>query len=114
MGDFTFLKLFLRCYAINYLVMKEAGLVFEPIADDINLVSHVEPIEFTRYFPNPCQSMDSMFQKILDNPETQHCGELISFRFFKVVLERSCQERWTEITEALIDITPRLVRVFYC
>ena len=92
--------------------MKDAGLVFEPIADDVNLVSHVEPIEFTRYFPDPCQSMDSMFQKILDNPETQHCGELISFKFFKVVLRRTCQERWTEITEALVDITPRYVKLF--
>ena len=99
--------IFIRFVAANYVVMKDAGIVYEPLADDINLVSHLELIEFDRYFPNPCLALDSMFDDIVRNPETQYCGELISFQVAKDLLMATCQKRWTEITDALIEITPR-------
>ena len=87
--------------------MKEAGLAFEPLADDINLVSHLELIEFHRYFPDPCLNLDAMFEKIVKTPETSYCSELIYFQHAKELLSRTCRNRWAEITAALIDITPR-------
>ena len=82
-------------------------MAFEPLADDVNLVSHLELIEFDRYFPDPCLGMESMFKRIIDNPETSYCSELISFNVAKETLMKTCEDRWAEITTALIDITPR-------
>ena len=82
-------------------------MVFEPLADDVNLVSHFELIEFDRYFPDPCLELDSMFNRIIENPQTSHCSHFIQFDMAKKVLRETCEKRWSEITNALIDITPR-------
>ena len=97
----------LRCATANYVVMKQAGLVYEPLATDVNLISHLELIEFDRYYPNPCLAMESMFDQIVNNPETNYCSELIMFKVAKESLLRTCETRWREIIDALIEVTPR-------
>ena len=104
--------LFFSIESANYKVARELGVVFEPVAENVHLLSHEDLVEFTRYYTNPCNTMESMFNEIILENGSYSCasGSSRQERWFndaKNQIMKICNDRWEKIAMALIDLSPR-------
>ena len=106
--------------AANYKVIKTAGVVLEPQAENVHLLSHQDLIEFTRYYPNPCTNLWGIFNEIIEDDGAFSCkqkiwgrtNQLAWFMDAREEIMEVCNKRWIEIVDALIELSPRYFLIF--